>query len=355
MVARSLISTGNNFRIKKAINKAKKGEEVTISYLGGSITLGTKKLKDRLYTISSFKYFKERFASGENVRYINAGMNGTSSIIGLIRLERDVLRYNPDIIFIDFSVNDSKDSLHREIFESLVVRLLESENKPAIILLFVQSEAGYTCQGHMQAIGEHYKLPMISVCDAIMPEIQAGRMLWSEYADDNIHPGIRGNDLMTEFISHYYETVVCQQDDEEETLPQEPFYGTLYKYMKLIDGCNLAPLTMEGFQNANTIVEFPNGWIRDSNSNISCFKFTLSFKNLFIIYKESNKHSEGSIIVTVDGVHAGIYSGYSIFGWDNPVAKLVYSNDIEKEHLVEITMSAEDKNKDFTLLAFGYC
>lgn len=32
----SLITTGNNYRIKKAMDKARKGENVTIAYIGGS-------------------------------------------------------------------------------------------------------------------------------------------------------------------------------------------------------------------------------------------------------------------------------------------------------------------------------
>lgn len=40
MIKNSLISTGNNVRIKKVIEKAKNGEDVTIAYIGGSITEG---------------------------------------------------------------------------------------------------------------------------------------------------------------------------------------------------------------------------------------------------------------------------------------------------------------------------
>lgn len=355
MVERSLISTGNNYRMKKAMKKARKGEEVTIVYLGGSITIGKKEFGDRGYARASFNFFYKSFASNNNLRYINAGMNGASSIIGLIRLERDVLSFNPDIVFVEFSVNDSKDSIHRDIFESLIVRLLESESRPAVVLLFLQSESGYSCQGQMQVIGEHYKLPMISVRDAIGPEIEAGRMKWSDYADDNIHPNIAGNDLVAKFIAHYFETVADQREDEELMILQKPFYDISYKNMMLLDSKNFQPLSVMGFQKANTIKEFPNGWTRDRNVKDTHFKFRMKFKILFVVYKESKNLSEGSIMIRVDGNNAGIYSGYSTFGWNNPIAKLLYFDDVEKEHLVEITMAPGDEMKDFNLLAFGYC
>lgn len=72
MVSRSLITTGNNFRIKKAIKKARQGEDVTIAYLGGSITRRNDEQKDRGFADVSFRYFKERFATSGNLTYINA-------------------------------------------------------------------------------------------------------------------------------------------------------------------------------------------------------------------------------------------------------------------------------------------
>lgn len=40
MIAKSLLNRGNNKRLKAAIEKAKRGEPVTIAYIGGSITHG---------------------------------------------------------------------------------------------------------------------------------------------------------------------------------------------------------------------------------------------------------------------------------------------------------------------------
>lgn len=354
MVNRSLISVGNNSRIKKAISKAKSGDETTLAYLGGSITMKKKELGDRGYADASFRFFKERFAPNGKLNYLNCGMNGTSSTIGLIRLERDVLRFHPDIVFVEFSVNDSKDSLNREIFESLIVRILESDSKPALVLIFLQSEAGYTCQGHMQVIGEHYNLPMISLCDAIQNEIEAGRISWSDYADDNIHPHAKGNDMLVEFIAHYYETVSAMDSDKEE-LTKEPFYGTTFKNMDLLDSGNLKVLSTGGFQKAQTIPEFDKGWIRSKDSDNSPFVFNLKFKNLFIVYKEVGDISEGSIDIYIDGKFMGTYSGYRTFGWSNPAARLVYSKEFSTDHLVEIKMAKGDEAKNFSLLAFGYC
>lgn len=355
MIKRSLISSGNNLRMKRAIQRAQQGKEITIVYLGGSITMKKKELEDRGYADTSFRFFRDKFAPNGKLTYINSGMNGTSSMLGLIRLERDVLQYNPDIVFIEFSVNDSKDSIHREIFESMIVRLLESKNEPALVLLFLQSEGGYSCQGHMQVIGEHYHLPMISVCDAIQPEIDAGRIKWSDYANDNIHPNAGGNDLITEFISHYYETVVREPWNEMSKLPKESFYSITFKNMKLLDSSNFRPLSCGGFMSSDTISDFPRGWVRDTQTENSLFRFKLSFKHLFIVYKESNSLEEGSVMLYVDDEYVSTLSGHRTFGWNNPSARAVYLGDEGREHVVGIKMAKGEEAKDFSILAFGYC
>ncbi len=68
MIERSLISTGNTERIQKAITKAKNGEEVTLAYLGGSITQGVGATPDNktCYAALSAKLFAEKFAEDEN-------------------------------------------------------------------------------------------------------------------------------------------------------------------------------------------------------------------------------------------------------------------------------------------------
>lgn len=41
---------------------------------------------------------------------MNAGLSGTPSKLGILRLDRDVLAYEPDICFIEFAVNDGTET-----------------------------------------------------------------------------------------------------------------------------------------------------------------------------------------------------------------------------------------------------
>lgn len=112
MIARSLLSLGNPFRMKKVIEKAKQGEDVTLAFIGGSITqgAGAVPIHRECYAWKTCCAFKDRFGVGENVHYLKAGVGGTPSELGMIRFERDVLRKQekPDLIVIEFAVNDER-------------------------------------------------------------------------------------------------------------------------------------------------------------------------------------------------------------------------------------------------------
>ncbi|MBP1542971.1 MAG: hypothetical protein J6A16_02645, partial [Oscillospiraceae bacterium] len=173
MIKRSLISTGDMTRMANVLDRASKGEEITAAYIGGSITEGyhdnlTLK-EDEKWAKMSTTYIQEQFP-GATVNYVNAGISGTPSVLGNVRLERDVLAYDPDIVFVEFAVNDGGEAIYKNAYESLVRTLLQDERDIAVVLLFTIVENGHTCQPHMTQIGEKYDLPMISLPDSIWVE-----------------------------------------------------------------------------------------------------------------------------------------------------------------------------------------
>lgn len=86
--------------LPNVLNKLKEGKNVTLAYLGGSIT------HQEGWRPRSLQWFRERY-SGSIVQGINAGVPGTGSDLGAARLEHDVLRHLPDLVFVEFQVNDS--------------------------------------------------------------------------------------------------------------------------------------------------------------------------------------------------------------------------------------------------------
>lgn len=174
MVERSLYSVGNTQRLHRAIDKAQAGEKVSIVYLGGSITEGASAVPQQTncYAYRSAQLFAEKFMKdASRLEYHNAGISGTPSLLGITRCQQDVLDCKPDIVFVEFAVNDSTDDTSRMVYESLVRKLLQSETQPAVVLVITLMNSGYSAHVHMKQVGKHYDLGVVSVYDAVQIQI----------------------------------------------------------------------------------------------------------------------------------------------------------------------------------------
>lgn len=354
MIERSLLAEGNNYRMKKVIEKARNGENITIAYIGGSITEGYNAGTQEIYAKLTYDYFRNTYATGE-VTYINAGLSGTPSLLGLIRSDRDIFAYEPDLVFIEFAVNDGQSVQDISAYESLVRKALSQEQEPAVILLFSVIESGYTCQDTMQVVGFNYQLPMISVKAALDTEFDAGRMTWKDWSNDESHPNEFGHELYSEFIIHYWNTVDGKEASEPYQL-REDMRNMDYTNMIMVDKENLLVENLGAFHEESGHTAFPNGWIKSAeDTNEDAFTFVMNCSSLFFVYKEANNSAYGDVEVYVDGELAVTISANAADGWDNPVVARIFRESESKTRKIEIRMKDGDEDKQFALLAIGYC
>ncbi len=107
-----VINSGNHTRLIKAMDKARRGEDLCIAFIGGSITEGYSSTShDKCYAKLIHDWWVREFP-GSNIRYVNAGIGGTGSDYGAARVEGDVLKYKPDVGFVDVTVNDADNELY---------------------------------------------------------------------------------------------------------------------------------------------------------------------------------------------------------------------------------------------------
>ena len=84
-------------------------KDITIAYLGGSITEA-----DGYRNIFT-NYLKETYPNN-NITEINAGIGGTNSFLGVSRVYDEVISKNPDIVVVDFTVNDNHIGEYNKLF-----------------------------------------------------------------------------------------------------------------------------------------------------------------------------------------------------------------------------------------------
>ena len=108
---------------------------VTIAFLGDSVTQGCFEnyiIKENCvdtvfepqssYVTHVGKILNYLYPRAQ-VNIVNAGVSGNAAINGYARLERDVLRYNPDLTVVSFGLNDSCDTAHADALESYLKHL----------------------------------------------------------------------------------------------------------------------------------------------------------------------------------------------------------------------------------------
>ena len=382
MIANSLMSKGNNKRIKAAIEKAERGEDITIAYIGGSITqgAGSKPINTGSYAYKSYLKIKEMFGKdgGENIHFIKAGVGGTPSELGMIRYERDILRdgtVKPDIVIVEFAVNDADDETKGNCYESLCLKILSAENKPAVILLFSVFINDWNLQDRLSPIGRHYNLPMVSVKDAVVEQFKLTKKKGNiiskrQYFYDIYHPTNDGHIVMADCISNlFYEIKNSAVDTEDITIDKQPVIGDSFTQIHLIDkkdNVEVASISEGGFtemdkelqmveidDNPFASPQFPNNWMHSAASGNESFKLKIKSKSLVMIFKDSGSNEFGKADVYVDGKLLSTLDPH-INNWIHCNPVILYNEQEPKEHQVEIKMSSGDEDKCFTILGFGY-
>ena len=356
MIERSYLAAGNTERLQRAIDKARNGEDVSIVNLGGSITEGSaaSPQKTKCYAYLSAQIFAEKFmADKSHLKYHNAGISGTHSLLGVTRCEKDVLAYNPDIVFVEFAVNDGGDNNSRMAYESLICKLLESESQPAVILIFTVGETGWSAQDHMQKIGKHYNLGMISIKDAVWTQIQQGKMTWRDYSPDYVHPNNAGHAFMADCIGYYLDQAAAAES-APFTLPAKPLYGRTLAALQNLrqDDPAITNLGMFDYGAVNCY-SYKKGWRHMSNRNDQgALTFTVDATLLTVVFKQETNAICGKAEVWVDGKCKATLNSRSDSAWGNPVTQLVFLG--KGIHTVEIRMAEDSLTKTFNLLDVGY-
>ena len=353
MVERSFLSAGNTERFHKAVAKAQNGEKVTIAYLGGSITEGALAQPQPLkcYAYLSAHLFAEKYMpDAAQLNYINAGVSGTPSLLGITRLEQDVLRHQPDIVFVEFAVNDSGDLISQGVYESLLRKLLLSETQPAVILLFTVLSGGHSCQEHMSMLGRHYKLGMISVKDAIWPDIQQGTLAWSDYSSDYAHPTTEGHAFITDMIGYYFDQAMATAPEPYE-LPRFVRISNQLEELKNIRHGDERILSTGGFPYAAvSCYTYRSGWWhKGSLDGNDPMVIQAEGSCMTVAFKQMKDENWGTAEVWVDGQKKADLSGYSADAWGNVQSQLITFSS-KGGHTLEIRMADGDENKIFQLL-----
>lgn len=364
IIKKSLKSKGNNYLVKQVLDKLKNGnEEVIVSTIGGSVTEGA---GPSSYTQGYAYQFKDmltkEFAKDPSkVKFIPAGIGGTPSPMGLIRYEKDVVipgGRNPDLLVIEFAVNDWLECSNTRSIEYMIRNAIE--NNTAVIMLYAAATYANQQPG-ISPVAMYYNVPEVSISDGLLNSGINQEKDSKIYYSDYVHPTQNGHKYMAKCLINLLKEIDTDAADSKPVLPEtykneKPFtnFQTVYgntndSNVKISAGSfDKKDEAIQGYMHGGKC--FPENWYNDGTGTES-FKMNLTCKSLILISKNSNSDTFGKAEVYVDGKLVNTFDGHDGSGWNNCMINMVIDEEKSAPHTVEIK---NENGKAFTILAFGY-
>lgn len=360
-------------RLKNLMKRAANGESLVIGFLGGSITQGSlSSTPKNCYAYLVYEWWKKSFPNAA-FSFVNGGIGGTTSHYGGARAWKDVLCYRPDIVTVDFSVNDDANEFFEETYEGTIRRLLAAPSAPAVVVLNnVFYDTGKNAQDYHNRIADHYGIPHVSIKDTVYPDVESGKIVRADITPDNLHPNDKGHRLVADEICKLLDSIKAEV--EEETIAGEniegkstkteasvllpaPLTENAYEHSRLIqiqdneailDGFLVDPIEKKGMLDI-----FKNGWTAaHTNDKIS---FEIECSCLAVQYRKSVQQPVPKAKAVIDGdeEHAVILDGNFTEDWGDCLYLEPLLHHAEKKvHRIEITVTdAKDIVRPFYLVS----
>lgn len=354
-----IINIGNLSRMKRVMDQALSGKTTKVAFIGGSITAGAAASSpETCYAYQVFRWWADQFPDSK-VEYLNAGVGATTSQFGVARAEEDVLSWEPDVIFAEFSVNDDDNEFYKETFEGLIRKILVSKMEPALLMFNnVFYDDGRNAQMVHNQVGKYYDLPIVSMKESIYQLVERGIFTSEDISVDYLHPNDFGHELIAGVINHLldriYDTVMLEPEDSHYLIPAKPL--TANRYFKSMRGNNRNTFpVLEGFQKDETVKNgvwdvFRDGW--SAKTKESRIRFEAEGTMISVLYRKYAVHPAPIAKVIMDGdeEHAVILDA----NFDETWGDKLYLQDITVNaragiHTIEVVLKQAVPDKEFYL------
>ncbi len=334
---------------------AEKGTEpVRISYFGGSITAGAGSSKPEYCYRELLTQWLKKENPGSTLQPYNAAIGGTGSWLGAFRCWADVGYQRPDLVIVEFAVNDGG-TPEDQVIASMegIVRQLRTRtpSKPDILFVYTlvkdhleDLKAGKlppTMLYH-EKVAAHYGIPSVVMAKHAADQIFAGKLTMEQFAKDNVHPTDAGYALYLEALKPFFTEVKAAPLAKEAVAAKVP-----------------APLSPRPMENARLVpydwAEMDDGWLgwqlsstdrlpHVAVSDRAGATITLKFKGSQIGIYDIIGPDTGNVEYSLDGSEWKLKVNFDrhCINYARPHATaLVRDLDPKAEHVLKLRIAAE--------------
>ncbi len=183
-------------------DKLRAGKQVTVAYIGGSIThgVGASDVNKTSYRALVNNWLRTRFPNSK-INELNSSVSNTNSMYAAIRARRDVVEYKPDLVLLEFAVSDNsetEDAVKKSV-EGVVRQLLAVSQPPEIVMVYATNANRTTAMNWHEEIAEYYHLPKINLQELLA----ASNTSFATLSKDGVYPNDEGHKLYANHIIEY--------------------------------------------------------------------------------------------------------------------------------------------------------
>lgn len=334
--------------------KAKAGDTLRVVFLGGSLTWGAQSTNPQQTSYRAIvqRRLEEAYPKA-HFQFHDAAIGGTGSQLASFRLERDVLAYKPDLVFLDYTINDNpyvEPSPHRlASYEGLVRRIVKSGAAMVAVILPAKKDVeanppSRPLDARHKEIAAAYGLPIADAVALAQSCVADGKTtpdsLW-DLPEDQTHPGDAGYALYADAAWAAYQEGVARSAKcaVPEKMIHADTYMTVTRFV-LAAQPSLPEGWAKGKPHRNAVAhDFVCSRWMDSLAIAAPGAGPLRFRvqgSDLMLFGEQTKIS-GSYVVKIDDREPKKYSAVCADGNMRLVQIIAEGLDPAIEHMVEIS------------------